>query len=121
MQRRTKAPRPAALQASLAIGSLLVLAAVYLLAMHLSVDVSVIQEKTDADHRDVVYLAIHGGLLLAALVGGFVLGRWLNGLGLAYAVLFLVVLSLLMVGAQVGSYEIACQAGHNDLLRRWTC
>ena len=121
MRRRSRAPRPAALQVALAVGGLLAFTAAYLLAMRLSLDVSVIKEKTDADHRDAVYLAIHGGVLLAAMAGGFTLGRWLNGLGLAYAVLFLVVLSLVMVSAQLGSYEVACEAGHNGLIRHWTC
>ena len=120
MQTR-KAPRPAPLQVSLALGGLLVFTGVYLAAMRLSLDVSVIRSKSDADFRDAVYLGLHGGVLLFATMGGFALGRWLNGLGLAYGVLFLVVLSLVMVGAQVGSYEMACSAGHNDLIRRWTC
>jgi hypothetical protein len=104
-----------------AVAGLLVFTAIYVAIMRLSINVSVVKGKAGADYRDGVYLAIHGGLLLAAAIGGFGLGKWLSGLGLAYAVLFLLVLSLVMVGAQLGSYELACAGGHNDLIRRWTC
>jgi hypothetical protein len=41
-------------------------------------------------------------------------------MGVALGLLFVVVLSVSMVGAQMGSYELACQ-GHNDVIRHWTC
>ncbi len=88
--------------------------------MRPSVDVSRLHEKSDANRRDAVYLAIHGTLLLVAATGGFALGRWLSGLGLAYAMLFVAVLLVVMIAAQAGSYELACN-GHNDLIRHWTC
>lgn len=117
---RAHASRPVSLQVTLAIAGLVLLVALYLVAMRMSIDVSYLRAKGDANHRDALYLAIHGGVLLVAGVGGFALGRWLSGLGLAYALLFVVTISVLMVSAQMGSYEAACH-GHNDVIRHWTC
>ena len=75
---------------------------------------------TVVPQTDNVYAALHIGLLAVAAVIGFVLGKWLNGLGLAYATLFVLVLSVIMVGAQLTTYELACR-GHNDLIRHWQC
>ena len=117
---RAQAPRPVPVQVALTIAGLTLLVGIYLVAMRMSIDVSRLSAKGDANHRDAVYLAIHGGMLLLATIGGFALGRWLAGLGIAYALLFVAVLSVLMVGAQLGSYEAACH-GHNDVIRHWTC
>ncbi len=117
----SRGPRPAALQAALVLGGFLVLAAIYLAAMRLSVGISEINDRSDADRRDSFYLLLHAALLLLAGVTGFGLGRWLSGLGLAYALLFLVLLSLVMIATQVGSHELACSAGRNDIVRHWTC
>lgn len=116
--RRSRSP---ALHAVCVAVGLLVLAALYLAAMRLTINVSDIHSKADADYRDAVYLALHGGLLFVSLISGFVLGRWLNGLGFAHALLFAVVISLVMIGTQLGSYQLACHAGHNGLVRQWTC
>jgi hypothetical protein len=120
MQRQARTHRPAALQVTLAIAGLLVLMAAYIVAMRLTVDISRIGSNGEADHRDAVYLAIHGGGLVAASVAGFALGKFLSGLGVAFSLLFLIVVGVGMVSVQVGSYQLAC-TGHNDLIRHWTC
>ena len=88
--------------------------------MRALVDVSVVSSGADADRRDVVYTYVHLGLLVLVSVVGFVVGKWLNGLGLAYALLFVIVLTVGMLGVQFGSYELACH-GHNGLVRNWQC
>ena len=65
-------------------------------------------------------ILVFGGTFLAA-AAGFALGKWFSGLGIAFALLFVVVVSVGMVGAQMGSYTLACDAHQNDILRHWTC
>lgn len=118
--RPERRPRPAWIQAIVAVSSLLLLTAFYLLLMRLSLDVSRVGSAADADRRDLVYLLLHASLLLFAGALGFALGRWLSGLGIAYAVLFVAVLAVAMAFAQIGSQRLACE-GHNDLIRHWEC
>lgn len=120
MQRRTKPPKPAALEVAAAIGGIAVLVAGYLVAMRLTIGVSRVETKADADHRDLVYALLHIGALALALAGGFVLGKWMSGLGFAWALLFVSTLAVVMVVAQLGAHELACH-GHNDIIRHWTC
>lgn len=120
MQQRRPRTKPLFLQAGLTIFALLFFAAAYAVAMNALVDVSRVSDDAGRDHRDQVYLALHGGFLFLAAICGFTLGKWLNGLGVAFALLFLVALSLSMLGMQMSSYELACR-GHNDLVRHWTC
>jgi hypothetical protein len=120
MQQVPRPPRPAILQVSLVVAGLLLFAAIYILVMHSILDVSRVVSKHDADFRDKIYLVVHIGLLAAAVLAGFALGKWLNGLGVAFALLFFIALATTMVGAQAGSYELACH-GHNDVVRHWTC
>jgi hypothetical protein len=93
----------------------------YLAAMRATIGVSEVAGAGDAAERDQVYLMLHGGLLGLAAIVGFVAGKWLRGLGLAFAVLFVVVLAIAMVGIQVASFELACTAGYNGLIRHWHC
>jgi hypothetical protein len=113
--------KPLAIQILVIALGLLLLVGLYLLAMRLTVDLSM---KTDTpaqlDRRDEIYGLIHLGILLLGLVSGFGAGKWLNGLGVAYAGLFAVVLVTAMVATQLGSEELACH-GHNDLVRHWRC
>lgn len=120
MARRRRNPRPAWLQVTLAVAGLLLFAAGYVVAMRLVLDTSPVATARDANDRDFLYLLIHGGLLVGCACVGFALGKWLSGMGVAFALLFVVVLSVSMVGTQMGSYELACQ-GHNDVIRHWTC
>jgi hypothetical protein len=120
MTQRERRSRPAVLQVALAIAGVLLLAAAYVAAMHATVDVSKVDNVRDADRRDTVYLGIHlVGLVLAAIIG-FALGKWLSGLGLAFGMLFVVLVGLSMVGVQLSSFELACH-GRNDIVRHWTC
>ena len=120
MQRQARTHRPAALQVTLAAAGLLVLLAAYVVAMRLAIDISRVGTNHEADYRDAVYLAIHGGGLVAASVVGFALGKFVSGLGVAFSLLFLIVVAVAMVSVQLGSYQLAC-TGHNDLIRHWTC
>jgi len=120
MARRARHSRSHALQVLVATGALVLLGAAYLALMRATIDLSRLDARHTASDRDGSYFILHVGLMLVAALTGFGLGKWLNGLGVAYAVLFVVVLALAMVLAQVGSYELAC-AGHNDLIRHWTC
>lgn len=108
------------MQTLVAVGGILLLAGAYLLLMRLTIDVSQLEKKSDASTRDMFYLVLHTGLLGVAAVSGFAAGKWLNGMGLGYGLLFLVVLLVWMLAAQLGTYGLACQ-GHNDLIRHWTC
>lgn len=92
----------------------------YVAAMHALVDVSMVDDEAGRNRRDTVYLAVHLGFLVLVVVVGFVIGKWLSGLGLAYGLLFFIVLVVAMLAVQGGSYELACR-GHNDLVRHWQC
>ncbi len=120
MRQRTRILRPGMTQAAFALVALMALAAAYIGVMHATLPVSRIETPRGADRRDLWYFGIHVGGLVVAAVLGFGLGKWLNGLGLAFALLFVVVLGTLMVGVQLGSYELACH-GTNDIVRHWTC
>lgn len=93
----------------------------YVAAMRTLLEVSVLSSDTDLERRDEVYLLVHGGTVFAAAVIGFLVGKWLNGLGLAYAVLFVIISVVAMMGVLLGSYELACEAGQNGLVRHWEC
>jgi len=120
MQRDERGPRPAPLQVGLTILALVFFMAAYIVAMNALLEVSRVTEDADRDRRDAIYLAVHGGFLCLAAIYGFTLGKWLSGLGLAFALLFIVSLAVLMLSTQLVSYELACR-GHNDLVRHWTC
>lgn len=104
---------------AMACALFLFVAGLYLVALHVSIG-PLPETPGDMEARDNLYFAIHGFFLFVAAAGGFSLGKWINGLGLAFAVLLLALTSTLMVAVQVGSYELACR-GHNDLVRHWQC
>lgn len=97
-----------------------VVAALYIAAMRALIDVSLLEQEADIERRDEAYLIVHGALLLFAAIAGFLLGKWFNGLGLAYSLLFVILTALVMLTVLIGSYELACQ-GHNGLVRHWEC
>ncbi len=72
-------------------------------------------------HRDAVYFGIHAAGLGAALVVGAVAGAVSRAPAAATGLAFLVAALAVFMLAQVGSYELACGGGHNDLIRHWTC
>lgn len=120
MARRRRRVKPHGAQVGVALVSLAFFAAAYLSLMRATLDYSRLESGRTASDRDEVYFVLHTGLLAGALVAGFIVGKWLNGLGAAYATLFGVFLVAFMVLAQIGSYELACE-GHNDLIRHWVC
>lgn len=110
-----------ALQGGIAAAVILVLFAAYAAALHLTLLTPEDGRRLDTEERDAIYFAIHGAVLLGGAVIGFALGKWLNGLGFAYATLCVVALFALMATAQLGSQALACSGGENDLIRHWTC
>ncbi len=103
------------------VAALLVVAGAYLLAMYFSVDRLTPDSDTSVDERDAIYLWMHLGFVTGATVVGFAVGKFLNGLGFAFAVLFFAALFGLMVLGHVGSHALACDGGRNDVFRHWTC
>lgn len=120
MTRRRRQGKPHGVQVGVAVVSLALFAVAYLALMRATLDYSRLEAGRTASDRDEIYLVLHTGLLAGALAAGFIVGKWLNGLGLAYAALFCAFLAVFMVFAQIASYELACE-GHNDLIRHWVC
>jgi hypothetical protein len=111
-------PKPTSLIVLLTLLLLLMLAVAYVGVMHALVDIS--RPEHDIDRRDTAYTYVHLVMLLGAAIIGFLAGRWFNGLGVAFATLFVVALLVAMLTVQLTSYELACH-GHNDLVRHWQC
>lgn len=104
---------------ALAIAGLIVfLGGAYVGVMQLLIDVS--EPTEDADRRDLVYLYVHVGFLLTATILGFLLGKWLNGLGFASAVFVVTALAVSMVLALLTSRAVTCNSDV-EFLRHWTC
>ncbi|MFN0146677.1 MAG: hypothetical protein ACKVT1_09210 [Dehalococcoidia bacterium] len=119
--RRERRAEPWWIQWPSAVLVVAALVGTYVLLLRLNIDLTRVESRADGDHRDLVYLVIHGSILAGGAIAGFLLGKWLSGLGVAYAALVLTVLCIAMVGTQVGSRALACQAGRNDIVRHWTC
>lgn len=120
MQRRARPPKPtlvAWLLSCLLIGTTL---AAYVIAAHILVGSDVPSSAAQADQRDTTYFAIHAAGLLFSLIAGFTLGKFLNGLGVAFGLLFFVVVGTAMSAGQVAAYQAACN-GQNGIIRHWTC
>lgn len=109
-----------ALQAGVTIVLLALFFAAYVASLHATISLSEKTGRTAVNERDVWYLVIHGVVLIVGSVTGALAGKWFSGLGLAFAVLFFVVLATGMVGIQLGSFAAACH-GHNDIVRHWVC
>lgn len=121
MERDTgSSTKSASIQVIVSIILCLLFIGAYIAAMRALVDVSVIETDADANRRDTVYAVFHLGFLVLVSVVGFVVGKWLNGLGLAYALLFFIVVVLGMLTVLMGSYELACH-GYNGIVRNWQC
>ena len=104
----------------LTIALLFLLVAAYVGVMHAVVDVSKVANDHDANQRDRAYVFLHLVMIFGAGIIGFVMGKWFNGLGIAFATLFVIVITVGMLSVQLTSYELACH-GHNDLVRHWQC
>ncbi len=74
-----------------------------------------------SDERDAVYLAIHAIAFMLALVSGVVLGGLGRRSTMTWALAFAVTIVAVMIITMIGSYELACAADMNDLVRHWTC
>jgi hypothetical protein len=120
MWRLRERPKAPALQVLFAVLGLLLVFGLYLLLMQLTVHSNSASGTRTTSERDTFYAFLHLAMLVVALAGGFALGKWLNGLGVAYAVLFVLVMAFGMVLAQLGGHTLACR-GHNDWVRHWTC
>ena len=121
MQQHQRRPKAAAIQILFTVVAIALLLAVYIVVLWLTIGISKGISNRAIDHRDLIYLFVHVGGLVLAAAAGFALGKWFSGLGIAFALLFVVVVSVGMVGAQMGSYALACDAHQNDILRHWTC
>lgn len=104
----------------LTLALLAMLLAAYIGVMHAVVDVSRVTSDHEANDRDLAYVYLHLAILAGAGIIGFFAGKWVNGLGIAFATLFVIVMSIGMLTVQLSSYELACH-GHNDLVRHWQC
>jgi hypothetical protein len=120
MYRAHRSPKATWLQVLVAAGGLLLLVGLYLVAMRATLGVSKLSPGEHGDTRDLVYFYVHAAALVLAAGAGFGAGKWLSGLGVGYAALFVVVLAVAMVFAQLGSHALACE-GHNDIIRHWSC
>ncbi|MEX0781833.1 MAG: hypothetical protein WD557_04220 [Dehalococcoidia bacterium] len=100
------------------LGLLVFLDGAYIGVMQLLIDVS--DPTEDPDTRDLVYLYVHVGFLLVGAILGFLLGKWVNGLGFACAVLVVTVLATSMVFALLTSRAVTCNSDA-EFLRHWTC
>jgi hypothetical protein len=105
--------------ATLAILGLVVfLVGAYIGAMQLLIEVSAPGE--DPDRRDLIYLYIHLGFLAMGAILGFLVGKWLNGQGVACAVLVVTTVAVSMVFALLASRAVTCN-DDIEFLRHWTC
>ena len=104
----------------LTVALLLLLIVAYIGVMHAVLEVSRRESDADASRRDAAYAYLHLVMLVGAAVLGFLAGKWFNGLGLAFAMLFVIVMVVAMLATQMATFELACH-GHNDLVRHWQC
>lgn len=121
MARARRKPKPGWLQFLVAFFVTLAFLGVYVAVMRAFMDRAQVDVDTTADERDLVLLYVHLGVLAFTAIAGFAAGKWLNGLGVAYATLFLAVLAVSMVLMQVGSYRLACERGEDGIIRHWSC
>ena len=121
MQRRARPSKPTWVAWLLSVVLLAALFAAYLVVTHRAVGTDVPVGNADLSQRDTIYFSIHLATLGIGCVVGFCLGKWLNGLGAAFALLFLVILVSSLTATQVATYKLACGGGQNNIVRHWTC
>lgn len=121
MQRRARPSRPTWLAWLLSVALLVLLFAAYVVITHAAVGTRVPVGQAAMSRRDSIYFSIHLATILIACLFGFALGKWLNGLGVAFALLFVVVMVSSLAATQVVSYKLACGGGQNNIVRHWTC
>ncbi len=120
MQRRARQPKPTWAAWLVSVAALCLLLAGYVIAANLLVGGDIPATDGEAGRRDTIYFTIHAAGMLVALIAGFAVGKWINGLGVAFGLLFFIVMATSMTMGQVVAYEAACH-GQNDVIRHWTC
>jgi len=121
MQRRARPTKPTWAAWLISVVVLPTLFAAYLVVTHKVVGTDVPIGNAALNQRDTIYFSIHLATLVVGCVLGFSLGKWLNGFGAAFALLFLVVLVSSLTATQVVTYKLACSGGQNNIVRHWTC
>ena len=121
MQPRARPSKPKWVAWLVASVSLLLIFAGYVAVTHAAVGREVPVGQAAMGRRDALYFSIHLATILLSSVIGFVLGKWLNGQGAAFALLFFVVMVSSLTTTQVVSYKLACGGGRNEIVRHWTC
>ncbi len=101
--------------------SLVVLIVGYVVLLRLQFAVWDVDASATGSRRDNLFLLIHGAFIVGAAIAGFATGKLLNGLGVAFAVLFVSVMVVAQLGTIAGSQALACNADRNNLIRHWTC
>lgn len=121
MQLRARPSKPTWLAWLLSVVLLLLIFGAFIAVTHSAVGADVPVGNAAMSRRDTIYFSIHLATIVVGCLVGFLLGKWLNGLGAAFAVLFLVVLVSSLTATQVVTYKLACGGGENDIVRHWTC
>lgn len=121
MQRRARPSKPTWVAWLFSALLLLGLFAAYVFIVHRVVGTDVPVGQDAMSERDTIYFSIHLGVIVIGCLLGFILGKWLNGLGAALGLLFFVVLVSSLTATQVVTYKLACSGGENDIVRHWTC
>jgi hypothetical protein len=112
---------PVWLDATVTISILLVLTSLYVLSLHLGLDwAGDVSGEDSKDRADAIYFGLHGIWLVVAAALGGTLGVWFRRTLFGFGALFLTWMLVVMVSAQVASFELACR-GHNDIIRHWEC
>lgn len=104
----------------LTIALLCLFVGAYIGVMYAVVDISKVANDQDANQRDQAYIFLHLVMIGGAGIIGFVVGKWFNGLGIAFATLFILVVAISMLSVQLSAFELACH-GHNNIVRHWQC
>ena len=121
MQRRTRPSKPTWVAWLLSVVLLIATFAGYVFVTHAAVGSDVPVGNAALGERDAIYFSIHLATIVIGCFCGFILGKWLNGMGAAFALLFVVVLVSSLTGTQVVTYKLACGGGPNNIVRHWTC
>ena len=119
--RRPEPRYPTWLVAVITVSVLVVLTSLYVLSLHLAIDiVGTVEGDGPADSRDARYFLAHGVWVLIAAMAGVGFGTLFRRSAFGFAALFLSWMLVASVAAQLITFELACR-GHNDIIRHWEC
>lgn len=96
------------------------IAAAYVLVLSAAVEAPSASDEITSNSQDALYFGLHGICLVAGILLAVFLALWLRRSKVAYATLLAAWLLVFMIGAQVVTFELACE-GHNDIIRHWRC